>query len=127
MAKENGFFNTVKRLFGRKDEEQNTSAGTSNTGASSVPATSQTSAPAQQAPVYKDNTVIKKDTSGQSGVYQYKAESGFTSKDEINQQYNYARSLGYDKQQALDLLKGGTRWKTVALGQNGKQIGRAHV
>ena len=126
MAKENGFFNTIKRLFGSKKEEQNNSTGTTTSAApaSTQPATQQ---PQQQAPVYKDNSIVTRTNNG--GLYQYntgtkasKGNSGFANKNEFNQQYNYALSLGYDQNQAFEALKNGTRWKEVALGQNGRAI-----
>lgn len=121
--------NTASRLFGRnKNEQQNNSAGNST---SAAPA-SQSVAPQQtapQQPVYKDNSVVRVTQPGQSGLYQYnngivstKQNTGFKDAKEFNQQYNYALSLGYDKQKAYDALRSGTRWKEIMLGKNNRPI-----
>lgn len=106
--------NTASRLFGgNKNEQQNNSAG--NT-ASAAPAAS------PQQPVYKDNTVVKITQPKQSGLYQYSSQNGFKDANEVKQQYSYAMSLGYTKEQALEQMRSGKRWKQVALGENNRPI-----
>ena len=114
------FWDTVSRLFKKDDEEkQNNSAGTN---ASAAAAYTEQATQQTQQPVYKDNTIVKVTQPKQNGLYQYKTDTGFQTADEANQQYNYAKSLGYNDQQAFDLIKNGTRWKDVALGENNRPI-----
>ena len=120
----NKFWDTIKGIFKKPSNNENsTGATTSADPASAQPATQPTTTqPAQQAPVYKDDTVVRKNEQGNGGLYQYKATEQFKNANEVNQQYKYATSLGYNKDQALELLKNGTRWKEIALGQHGRPI-----
>ena len=113
----NKFWDTVKNFLTGKKQEDSTGTTTS-----AAPASTEPTQPTQQTPAYKDNTIVYKDSATSSGLYQYKAPQKFKTQDEVNQQWAYAQQLGYNKEQAIELMQNGTRWKQIALGENGRPM-----
>lgn len=107
---------SVSKLFGTNKQDEQNSAGASQSSAAAASTT-----PTNNTPQYKNNSVVQVNQPGR-GLYQYSSPDRLTTREEVDAQYRYATSLGYSKDQALEQIRNGTRWKEIALGQNNRPI-----
>lgn len=105
----NKFFDAISGLFGKKKNEEQNSAGT--TTASAVTPSANNTTTTQQNNIQKVN----------NNLYQYNTTQKIQTQAELDQQWNYAKSLGFTKEQAIQLLRSGTRWTDQALAETNRE------